>query len=423
MTDSHEKGCVCLRCMPPGEHELGAQNRDVALGRIARGETGLEGLAEARASVSLDKGGGQTRCVDVEPLKGCRRCTECEGQEHHWLMADCTNEDGTPCEPFIPCKHCHARAGVCDRCDDGVIFPVVAGRTLCDACLQEEAPHVCPGCQAVGSEPHAGYCSDAAIEREQREAQMRGDYDRDDAEEDDGPADDPPTSSQRRPPSPDREQALAIARTALTLDPDGPAGTQRLRELILVSRVWLADIGCGPVANGSAASDEEHVEAFKLIESFVIGETPRAETENSVALHEALATLEGVVAELAEMRRIYDALVPDDGLPGFGVDPKDSVALLELRQAVDDALGWETLEQEEAADYPARVRQFAYLRLSDPSAAPEGENVLYLARSKGHADSFCVGCLPTDDWKPEQIVGWVSLDILKELLLRGSDAR
>jgi hypothetical protein len=32
--------------------------------------------------------------------------------------------------------------------------------------IQEaEAPHVCPGCYAVGEEPCAGYCPDAAIER------------------------------------------------------------------------------------------------------------------------------------------------------------------------------------------------------------------------------------------------------------------
>jgi hypothetical protein len=39
---THGKGCVCLRCMPPGRAELGASNRDIVLGRMARGETGLE---------------------------------------------------------------------------------------------------------------------------------------------------------------------------------------------------------------------------------------------------------------------------------------------------------------------------------------------------------------------------------------------
>src|SRR5688500_13605934 len=61
--------------------------------------------------------------------------------------------------------------------------------------------------------------------------------------------------------------------------------------------------------------------------------------------------------ELITLRAQYDALAGDEFGPGFGVDPKDSSALLELRQAVDDALGWENLEQDEAADYPARVRQ------------------------------------------------------------------
>jgi hypothetical protein len=252
--------------------------------------------ASAIDQVFRDIAAKGVEALPVDEAMPCRRCAECEGQEHHWLMPECTNEDGTPCEPFVPCKHCDARAGLCGRCCDGVIFPVAEDRTLCDACLQEDAPHVCPGCHAVGAEPHAGYCPDAAIERA-REASAT------DAQDDDGPSDDPPTSSQRRPPPP-----------------------------------------------GSAASDEQHVAAYKLIETYV-------QQSGLTDLHEALGTVEGAIAALTEMRRNYDALVPADGLPGFGVDPKDSVALLELRQAVDDYLGWETLEQEEAADYAARVRQ------------------------------------------------------------------
>jgi hypothetical protein len=75
-------------------------------------------VAEPRASVASDKA-------------ACRRCTECEGQEHHWLMPDCTNEDGTPCEPFIPCKHCDARAAVCEGCYEG---PALPGSSRCGEC-------------------------------------------------------------------------------------------------------------------------------------------------------------------------------------------------------------------------------------------------------------------------------------------------
>lgn len=33
----------------------------------------------------------------------CRRCTQCEGEDHHW-MEDC-DDDG---EPIWVCKHCDA---------------------------------------------------------------------------------------------------------------------------------------------------------------------------------------------------------------------------------------------------------------------------------------------------------------------------
>ncbi len=39
-----------------------------------------------------------------------------------------------------------------------------------------EAPHVCPGCYAVGDEPHLSYCIDDEMERERRHAIETGDY-------------------------------------------------------------------------------------------------------------------------------------------------------------------------------------------------------------------------------------------------------
>jgi len=46
-----------------------------------------------------------------------------------------------------------------------------------------EPPHVCPGCYAVGDEPHLSWCIDDEIDRERRFAIENGDYDR--SEEDD----------------------------------------------------------------------------------------------------------------------------------------------------------------------------------------------------------------------------------------------
>jgi hypothetical protein len=48
---------------------------------------------------------------------------------------------------------------------------------------------------------------------------------------------------------------------------------------------------------------------------------------------------------------------------GFGVDPKDSAALLELRELIDE-IGWPSFAAEEAADYPARLLQLAEERRS-----------------------------------------------------------
>ena len=47
----------------------------------------------------------------------------------------------------------------------------------------DEGPYVCPGCYAMGAEPHAGYCPDAAIEREREERFEREGYEDDDAAE------------------------------------------------------------------------------------------------------------------------------------------------------------------------------------------------------------------------------------------------
>lgn len=43
----------------------------------------------------------------------CRRCVECEGEEHHWMYVGDEDDDG---EPVMSCKHCDATRPI--GCDD-----------------------------------------------------------------------------------------------------------------------------------------------------------------------------------------------------------------------------------------------------------------------------------------------------------------
>jgi hypothetical protein len=67
----------------------------------------------------------------------CRRCIECEGQEHHWLVWLAEVKPGQ--EPEVPCKHCDAKAPLCERCCDGVVWPLpTEGEPAhCDVCTAE----------------------------------------------------------------------------------------------------------------------------------------------------------------------------------------------------------------------------------------------------------------------------------------------
>ncbi len=64
----------------------------------------------------------------------CRRCSECLGEEHHFLDS-CTNDDGNPVEPHFVCKHCEEKAGYCDE-RGGPIYPF-AGQSCCADCTAE----------------------------------------------------------------------------------------------------------------------------------------------------------------------------------------------------------------------------------------------------------------------------------------------
>jgi hypothetical protein len=61
--------------------------------------------------------------------------------------------------------------------------------------------------------------------------------------------------------------------------------------------------------------------------------------------------------------RVIDAEYEEAGIGGFGVDPKDSARLLELREIIDE-IGWPSFAAEEEADYPARLLQLAEERRS-----------------------------------------------------------
>ena len=47
--------------------------------------------------------------------KECKRCSECDGQEHHW-------HDGDGDGDHYTCKHCDATAPSCDSCG-GIVLP------------------------------------------------------------------------------------------------------------------------------------------------------------------------------------------------------------------------------------------------------------------------------------------------------------
>lgn len=117
--------------------------------------------------------------MSAQPSSPCRRCSECRGENHHWIEE--------VAEPFVGyvCKHCDARAEMCDACS-GAVEP----GHVCD--FGEDGPYVCPGCHAVGGERCAPDCIDAEIEAEQRERYDGGPDERDDLD-----AEEPPASQRR----------------------------------------------------------------------------------------------------------------------------------------------------------------------------------------------------------------------------------
>jgi hypothetical protein len=67
-------------------------------------------------------------------MTDCRRCSECVGQEHHFLGI--AEHDVETNEWYYPCKHCDAWALECDRCGEG-FWPVMDDSGLCAECRFE----------------------------------------------------------------------------------------------------------------------------------------------------------------------------------------------------------------------------------------------------------------------------------------------
>lgn len=87
-----------------------------------------------------------------------------------------------------------------------------------------------------------------------------------------------------------------------------------------------------------------------------------------------------VAAELEDSEVVesepYDEIHGGAGLPGFGVDPKDSERLLELRCAIDDFIPWPSEASREAGDYVAALKHAGNLLTvtADPNPAPDWMN-------------------------------------------------
>lgn len=65
--------------------------------------------------------------------RNCQRCSECEGQQHHFIE---NNEISGLDDPEFTCKHCPATAFLCVGCDK-LLFPPPADEMLCADCKAE----------------------------------------------------------------------------------------------------------------------------------------------------------------------------------------------------------------------------------------------------------------------------------------------
>lgn len=92
-----------------------------ARGRGASAQARGRGLAASEARAAGDEASGSVSRETAEATP-CRRCSECRGENHHWLEA--CNPPAPDGDGFVgfECKHCDARAEQCDACD-GALEP------------------------------------------------------------------------------------------------------------------------------------------------------------------------------------------------------------------------------------------------------------------------------------------------------------
>lgn len=62
----------------------------------------------------------------------CRRCTECEGLEHHWIE-NTWDDEGPEDQPQFTCKHCDVYGEECPECGQDFMDEVVA-ENECEVC-------------------------------------------------------------------------------------------------------------------------------------------------------------------------------------------------------------------------------------------------------------------------------------------------
>lgn len=137
MPDAIVKPCGC------GSQYTAAEWQ--ALTRVGDGPSSLDG--ETWLDLRLCRDCHSTLAIEV-PHTVCRRCTECLGEEHHWLTSIPEERvlDGVSEWVFI-CKHCDAvsRAIDCGVCDETIPQAVARplgghGALVCSECATGVAP-------------------------------------------------------------------------------------------------------------------------------------------------------------------------------------------------------------------------------------------------------------------------------------------
>ena len=75
----------------------------------------------------------------MKSISACKRCTECEGEPHHWTE-EFTDDAGKPIEPRFGCKHCdYACAAVeCVGCDEFFPVDIMDDERMCPECKEPQ---------------------------------------------------------------------------------------------------------------------------------------------------------------------------------------------------------------------------------------------------------------------------------------------